>query len=80
MKPAQTLLLGAAAGLTGLAVSPAAAHPGHIGELAGHSHWIGLAAAAAAAALAAWVAAAAQGQQADDEAEEDGETGEEAAT
>lgn len=29
------------------------AHAGHIGELAGHAHWIGVAALAAAAAVAA---------------------------
>ncbi|MCH1536503.1 MAG: hypothetical protein L7S60_07315 [Amylibacter sp.] len=33
---------------------PAFAHWGHLPELAGHSHWIGMAAAAAAAAAAAW--------------------------
>ena len=33
---------------------PALAHWGHLPELAGHSHWIGMAAAAAAAAAAAW--------------------------
>ena len=33
---------------------PASAHWGHLPELAGHSHWIGMAAAAAAAAAAAW--------------------------
>ena len=32
---------------------PAFAHWGHLPELAGHSHWIGMAAAAAAAAAAA---------------------------
>uniref|UniRef100_UPI0031BA0506 DUF6732 family protein n=1 Tax=Oricola nitratireducens TaxID=2775868 RepID=UPI0031BA0506 len=35
-----------------LIASPAYAHFGHVGELAGHSHWIGLAAGAAAAAIA----------------------------
>ncbi|PWV98978.1 hypothetical protein DFR52_104269 [Hoeflea marina] len=30
------------------------AHGGHLGELAGHSHWVGWAAAAGAAAIAAW--------------------------
>lgn len=30
------------------------AHGGHVGDLAGHSHWIGWAAAAAAGAIAAW--------------------------
>jgi|TARA_B110000977_G_scaffold118550_1_gene152972 hypothetical protein len=37
-----------------LAPMPAFAHWGHLPELVGHSHWIGLAAAAAAAATAAW--------------------------
>lgn len=40
------------------APAPAFAHLGHVAEVAGHSHWIGLAAAAGAAALAAWVAGA----------------------
>ncbi|MBC7281243.1 DUF6732 family protein [Hoeflea sp.] len=30
------------------------AHGGHVGDLAGHSHWLGWAAAAAAGAVAAW--------------------------
>lgn len=42
--------------LTLAGVSSAFAHGGHMGDLAGHSHWVGWAAAAAAAALAAWVA------------------------
>lgn len=32
------------------------AHVGHIGELAGHGHLIGLAGLAASAAMAAWLA------------------------
>ncbi|MGJ8569778.1 MAG: DUF6732 family protein [Hoeflea sp.] len=32
----------------------ALAHGGHIGDLAGHSHWVGWAAAAAAGAITAW--------------------------
>ncbi|MCZ4289226.1 DUF6732 family protein [Hoeflea alexandrii] len=32
----------------------ALAHGGHVGDLAGHSHWLGWAAAAAAGAIAAW--------------------------
>lgn len=36
--------------------SAAAAHPGHIAEVAGHAHWIGLAAAGAAAILTGWLA------------------------
>ena len=39
-----------------LPVAPAHAHFGHLGELAGHSHWIGLAGLAAAAATAALIA------------------------
>jgi hypothetical protein len=34
------------------------AHGGHLGEVAGHTHWVGIAAVAAAAALAAGVALA----------------------
>ena len=30
------------------------AHGGHVGDLAGHSHWVGWAAAAAAGAITAW--------------------------
>ena len=36
------------------AAQSAFAHGGHIGDLAGHSHWLGWAAAAAAGAVAAW--------------------------
>ena len=36
------------------AAQNAFAHGGHIGDLAGHSHWLGWAAAAAAGAVAAW--------------------------
>ena len=35
--------------------SQAHAHLGHVGELAGHSHWIAIGAAATAAAIAAWL-------------------------
>jgi fructose-specific phosphotransferase system IIC component len=35
-------------------VQSAFAHGGHMGDLAGHSHWVGWAAAAAAGAVAAW--------------------------
>ena len=47
--------------------SAAAAHPGHIAEVAGHAHWIGLAAAGAAATLAGWLA----GKLSEDEPEEE---------
>ncbi|OCW57613.1 DUF6732 family protein [Hoeflea olei] len=38
----------------GPGASDALAHGGHLGDLAGHSHWLGWAAAAAAGAVAAW--------------------------
>ena len=60
-----TILIAAAV----LAPAPALAHPGHLGELAGHSHWLALGALAAAAVIAA-VVAKAKGR-ADDEAGED---------
>ena len=37
-----------------LVTQTAFAHGGHVGDLAGHSHWVGWAAAAAAGAIAAW--------------------------
>lgn len=37
-----------------LVTQTAFAHAGHVGDLAGHSHWVGWAAAAAAGAIAAW--------------------------
>jgi len=37
-----------------LAAGPALAHPTHLIEVAGHNHWLGLAAIAAAAAAALW--------------------------
>lgn len=40
--------------LTALFIStPAFAHMGHVGELAGHAHWVGLGAVLVAGALAA---------------------------
>ncbi|EFO33051.1 hypothetical protein TRICHSKD4_1674 [Roseibium sp. TrichSKD4] len=54
MRPSIGLAVSAAALL---ASSPAFAHAGHIGELAGHSHWIAMGALAGAAAIAAVVAA-----------------------
>jgi len=58
-----------------LSVSSANAHVGHLGELAGHSHWVGAAAlvgAAAVAALAALAAKAKKDAKAKAEAEDDG--------
>jgi hypothetical protein len=51
---------------------PALAHIGHVAEVAGHAHWIGLAAAFGAAALGAWLAAGK-----DDEEEAEAEISEE---
>lgn len=64
------------------AATPAQAHLGHVGEVAGHSHWIGLAATAAAAAIAVAVSALGKKKDADrraddaeaEAAEEGGET------
>ncbi|MEM9043159.1 MAG: DUF6732 family protein [Pseudomonadota bacterium] len=53
------------------AATPAAAHPGHFAELAGHSHWIALGALAAAGALAAWLAT--KGKKDDAEEEDEAE-------
>jgi uncharacterized membrane protein YfcA len=36
-----------------LAASPALAHPGHVAESGGHSHWLGLAALGLATVVAA---------------------------
>lgn len=49
--------------------SAAAAHPGHFAEVAGHAHWIGLAAAGAAAVVAGWLA----GKLSEDETDEETE-------
>ena len=56
--------------------APAFAHPTHIIEVAGHNHWLGLAAIAAAAAVALWQAKKSKGQEAaeEDETEEEPET------
>ena len=52
-----------------LSLMPAAqAHLGHVGELAGHAHWVGVAATLGAAALAALVAKA--GKKADEDGED----------
>ena len=51
--------------------SAAAAHPGHFAEVAGHAHWIGLAAAGAAIAIGAWLAGGkAKEKKAEDKGEE----------
>lgn len=50
----------------------ALAHGGHIGELAGHSHWLGLAALAGAAAVTV-LAAKLRGRREGEEPEKEGE-------
>ncbi len=59
-----------------IAAGPAAAHPGHLAEVAGHGHWLGLAALGAAIAIAAAAVLKsrsdkAKSKDAADEAEED---------
>lgn len=44
------------AGLAAVTPTAALAHAGHLGELAGHSHWIGVAALAGAALVAGVIA------------------------
>lgn len=64
--------------LTGfLLTSPAYAHLGHVGELAGHAHWVGLGAVVVAGALAAAIGKLSEKNQ-DEEIEEEVEPGEEA--
>lgn len=58
-----------------VAAGTAQAHPGHLAEAAGHSHWLGAAAIGAAIALGLWAAlkgrkAAAAGQQAGEDADD----------
>ncbi|AXX99456.1 DUF6732 family protein [Profundibacter amoris] len=59
-----------------LLAAPAFAHPTHIIEVAGHNHWLGLAAIAAAAAAALWQAKKGRDEEAsqEDETEEDPDT------
>lgn len=59
-----------------LMIRSASAHGGHLGELAGHSHWVGIAAVLGAVTLAALVARARkraseeQTEEVDDESDE----------
>lgn len=50
--------------------SQAFAHAGHVGELAGHAHWVGVAAVVAAATIAAILA---KGKKAEDDEASDEE-------
>lgn len=58
--------------LVALTATPAFAHVGHLGEVAGHGHWIA-AGALGAAALAAWLAAKGKGKSAEAEPEDEGD-------
>ncbi|SET58551.1 DUF6732 family protein [Oceanicella actignis] len=61
----------AIAAVLGLAAAPALAHPGHLAEVSGHSHWLAAGAMLAAAALAAWLAKSrGRAAEAEDEAED----------
>ena len=62
----------------GSSASAAMAHGGHMGELAGHAHWIGAAAVAGAAVLAALVAKAKKRDDESFDAETEHEAEEEA--
>ncbi len=73
MRPALISLLFASG-----AASPAFAHAGHLGELAGHSHVLGAAAALGAAALAAWLAKTRGSAGAPEKKDDTGENGEQA--
>lgn len=53
-----------------LSATPAAAHFGHLGEVAGHAHWVALGAVVAAAGFAAAVARGRRPEK-DAEAEQD---------
>lgn len=50
-----------------LSATGAYAHMGHVGDLAGHAHWVGIAATVGAAALAALVAKAGKQKMSDAE-------------
>ncbi|MEO4041643.1 DUF6732 family protein [Hoeflea sp. CAU 1731] len=52
---------------------PAFAHMGHLGEVAGHSHWIGLAAALGAAAIAALAHKAGKKKKSENESDAEAE-------
>ncbi|WP_136636523.1 DUF6732 family protein [Pseudooceanicola onchidii] len=49
---------------------PAAAHIGHLGEVAGHGHWLGAAAIGAAIAIGLWQGLRGKASEKEDEAED----------
>lgn len=65
--------------LTLLSIStPAFAHLGHVGELAGHAHWVGLGAVIVAGALAAAIGKVKNANAEEEVDEDEAELGEEA--
>ncbi len=62
------------AGAVGFSSSSALAHGGHLGELAGHSHWIGVAALAGAALVAVLAAKAKKRSQTGEETSAEAES------
>jgi len=66
---------------TMLIAAPAAAHVGHLGEVAGHDHWVAGAALGAALAVSIWGALKGKkdAEQADAEPQDDAEAEEETA-
>lgn len=65
--------------LTGFVISsPAYAHLGHVGELAGHAHWVGLGAVVVAGALAVAIGKLTDKASDEEEHEEEVELDEEA--
>ncbi|WP_394688544.1 DUF6732 family protein [Hoeflea sp.] len=62
--------------VSALIPSLALAHAGHVGDLAGHSHWVGWAAAAAAAAVTAWAIKRGNKAKADDDTADEAAEGE----
>ncbi|WP_040819296.1 DUF6732 family protein [Litoreibacter arenae] len=59
--------------------APASAHVGHVGEFAGHDHWVAGAALGAALAVSIWGALKGKKNAEEAEAQEDSEAEEETA-
>ncbi len=63
-----------------LSATPAAAHFGHLGDLAGHGHWIALGAAVAAGAIAAALVKRRKSSEETDDVSSDAEEAEDTAS
>lgn len=59
--------------------APAMAHVGHLGEMAGHDHWVAGAALGAALAVSLWGALKGKKDKAEDETPDEADEEEEAA-